>query len=139
MRDDKADAATGLPVELRLLRPDGIAVEKRQLTGDRLGGYRQSFALPRDARIGTWRVELYLDPKAPPIGSAEFRVEDFVPPQLKVELAAADHPIRPGEALSVDVTARYYYGAPGAGLPIEAEAMIALDGYPFPMQDPPPS
>jgi uncharacterized protein YfaS (alpha-2-macroglobulin family) len=133
VRDDKADAMSGLPVGLRLLRPDGIEVEKRQLSGDRLGAYPQSFALPRDARIGAWRVELRLDPKAPPIGSAEFRVEDFVPPQLKVELAAADGPIRPGEAFPVDVAARYYYGAPGAGLAIEAEAVIALDDNPFPM------
>ena len=101
---------------------------------DRLGGYRESFALPRDARFGAWRVELRLDPKAPPIGAAEFRVEDFVPPQLKVALAAADGPIRPGEAFPVDVDARYYYGAPGAGLPIEAEAVISLDENPFPTQ-----
>src|SRR5262252_7290828 len=133
VRDDKADATSGLPVGLRLLRPDGIAVEKRQLTGDQLGGYRQSFALPRDARIGAWHVELYLDPKASPIGSAELRVEAFVPPQLKVELTAADEPIRPGNAFPVDVMSRYYYGAPGAGLPIEAEAVIALDNDPFPM------
>ena len=133
VRDDKADATSGLPVGLRLLRPDGIEVEKRQLTEDRLGAYRQSFALPRDARIGAWRVELVLDPKAPPIGTAEFRVEDFVPPQLKVALAAADGPIRPGEPFPVDVDARYYYGAPGAGLAIEAEAVIALDESPFPM------
>jgi hypothetical protein len=134
VRDDKADAMSALPVGLRLLRPDGIEVEKRQPTGDRLGAYRQSFALPRDARIGAWRVELRLDPKAPPIGNAEFRVEDFVPPQLKVELAAADGPIRPGEPFPVDVAARYYYGAPGAGLAIEAEAVIALDDNPFPTQ-----
>jgi uncharacterized protein YfaS (alpha-2-macroglobulin family) len=133
VRDDKADAASGLPVGLRLLRPDGIVVETRLPTGDHLGGYRQSFALPRDARIGAWRVELHLDPKASPIGSVEFRVEDFVPPQLKVELAAADRPIRPSEAFSVDVAARYYYGAAGAGLPIEAEAAIAVDGDPYPM------
>src|SRR5712671_551739 len=133
VRDDKADATSGLPVGLRLLRPDGVEVEKRQPTGDRLGAHRQSFALPRDARFGAWRVELRLDPKAPPIGSAEFRVEDFVPPQLKVELAAADGPIRPGEAFPVDVAARYYYGAPGVGLAIEAEAVIALDENPFPM------
>src|SRR6516225_3243070 len=134
VRDEQADAMSGLPVGLRLLRPDGIEVEKRQLTGDRLGGYRESFALPRDARFGAWRVELRLDPKAPPIGTAEFRVEDFVPPQLKVALAAADGPIRPGEAFPVDLVARYYYGAPGAGLAIEAEAVIALDENPFPMQ-----
>src|SRR5271166_5959458 len=135
VRDDKAEAVSGLPIGLRLLRPDGIEVDKRQLTSgpsDQLGGYHQSFALPRDARIGAWRVELRLDPKAPPIGSAEFRVEDFVPPQLKVELAADDRPISPGESFPVNVVARYYYGAPGAGLGIEAEAVIALDDNPFP-------
>src|SRR5216683_2219699 len=132
VRDDKAEATSGLPIGLRLLRPDGIEVEKRQLVRDQLGAHHQSFALPRDARIGAWQVELRLDPKAPAIGSAEFRVEDFVPPQLKVELAAAEEPIRPAEAFPVEVTARYYYGAPGAGLGIEAEAMIALDDNPFP-------
>ncbi len=133
VRDDKAEAMSDLPISLRLLRPDGIEVEKRQLAGGRLGAYQQSFALPRDARIGSWSAELRLDPKAPPIGSAEFRVEDFVPPQLKVALAAADGPIRPGEAFPVDIDARYYYGAPGAGLAIEAESVIALDDNPFPM------
>jgi uncharacterized protein YfaS (alpha-2-macroglobulin family) len=134
VRDDKADAMSGLPVGLRLLRPDGVEVEKRQLAGDRLGGYRESFALPRGARFGAWRVELRLDPKASPIGTAEFRVEDFVPPQLKVALTAADGPIRPGETFPVDVDARFYYGAPGAGLAIEAETTIALDENPFPTQ-----
>jgi uncharacterized protein YfaS (alpha-2-macroglobulin family) len=134
VRDDKADAMSGLQVGLRLLRPDGVEVERRQPTSDRLGAYRESFALPRDARFGAWRVELRLDPKAPPVGTAEFRVEDFVPPQLKVALAAADGPIRPGQEFPVDVDARYYYGAPGAGLGIEAEAVIALDEDPFPTQ-----
>src|SRR5438552_1508673 len=127
---------SGLPVSLRLLRPDGIEVERRLLSanapGNRVGAYHQSFALARDARIGSWQVELRLDPKAPPIGKAEFQVEDFVPPQLKVELAAAGELIRPAEAFPVEVTARYYYGAPGAGLGVEAEAMIALDDNPFP-------
>ncbi|MBV9202994.1 MAG: alpha-2-macroglobulin family protein, partial [Alphaproteobacteria bacterium] len=132
VRDDKADTISGLPVGLRLLRPDGVEVEKRQLTRDRLGAYQERFALPRDARFGAWRLELRLDPKAPPIGSAEFRVEDFVPPQLKVALAAGDGPIRPGEVFPVDVDARFYYGAPGAGLGIEAEAVISLDDNPFP-------
>jgi len=136
VRDDKAKAMSGLPIGVRLLRPDGIEVERRVLSpnspGDRLGAYHQSFALPRDARIGAWQVELRLDPKAPPIGAAEFRVEDFVPPQLKIELSAPEEPIRPAEAFPVEINAHYYYGAPGAGLGIEAEAVIALDDNPFP-------
>ncbi|MBV8889235.1 MAG: alpha-2-macroglobulin family protein [Alphaproteobacteria bacterium] len=134
LRDAKAAAVTGVPVTLRLLRPDGIEVDRRQLSGDRLGAYQQSYALPADARFGTWRVELRLDPKADPLGTAEFRVEDFVPPQLKVDLTAADAPIRPAEPFPVAVAARYYYGAPGAALPVQAEATIALDDNPFPTE-----
>jgi uncharacterized protein YfaS (alpha-2-macroglobulin family) len=136
VRDDKAEGMSGLPIGVGLLRPDGIEVEHRQLSanspGDRVGSYHQSFVLPRDARIGAWQVELRLDPKAPPIGRAEFQVEDFVPPQLAVELSAADEPIRPAEAFPVEIAAHYYYGAPGAGLGTEAEAVIALDDKPFP-------
>jgi uncharacterized protein YfaS (alpha-2-macroglobulin family) len=136
VRDDKAEAMSGLPIGVRLLRPDGIEVEHRLLSpnspGDRAGAYHQSFALPRDARIGAWQVELRLDPKAPPVGTTEFQVEDFVPPQLAVELSAADEPIRPAEAFPVEIAAHYYYGAPGAGLGTEAEAVIALDDNQFP-------
>ena len=122
MRDDKAAATAGLPLTLRLVRPDGVEVERRQLTGGKLGGYAETIRMARDARIGTWRVELKLDPKAPAIGSAEFRVEDFVPPQLKVALSAGDGPVRPGEPFPVAVArqlllrrARGRTGGAGAG------------------------
>ena len=134
MRDDKADAMSGLPVGLRLLRPDGIEVEKRQLTGigwAPIGKASRCRAMRASAPGGSSCVSIRKRRRS---AAAEFRVEDFVPPQLKVELAAADGPIRPGEAFPVDVAARYYYGAPGAGLAIEAEAVIALDDNPFPMQ-----
>ncbi|HEX5318023.1 MAG TPA: alpha-2-macroglobulin [Stellaceae bacterium] len=133
-RDDKADAATGLPLTLRLLRPDGVEVDHRVLSADKLGGYAQDFALAKDARIGTWRAELKLDPKSAAIGSYEFRVEDFVPPTLKVALSAPDKPIRQGETYTAEATATYYYGAPGAGLSAEGSAAIAVDDNPYPDQ-----
>jgi uncharacterized protein YfaS (alpha-2-macroglobulin family) len=134
VRDDKAAATAGLPLTLRVVRPDGVEVERRQLTGGKLGGYAETITMARDARIGTWRVELKLDPKAPAIGSIEFRVEDFVPPQLKIALSAGDGPIRPGEAFPIEVAANYYYGAPGAELAVQAQATIAFDPDPFPAE-----
>src|SRR5947207_3966405 len=132
VRDDKANSTAGLPMTFRLLRPDGVEVERRQLTGNALGAFEVTYALARDARVGTWHAELRLDPKAPAIGSIEFLVEDFVPPQLKVELSAADRPVKPGEPYPVAVAARYYYGAPGVGLAVEAQATIGFDEAPFP-------
>jgi uncharacterized protein YfaS (alpha-2-macroglobulin family) len=134
VRDNKTDALSGVPLTLRLLRPDGIVVDSRQITGGDLGGYYQRYDLPRDARMGTWQVELRVDPKAAPIGTAEFRVEDFVPPTLKVELSASDTPIHPNEAYSISVAGKYYYGAPGADLSVQANASIAFDDKPFPSE-----
>src|SRR5262249_37764982 len=53
VRDDKADAMSGLPVTMRLVRPDGVEVEKRQPTGDRLGAHDVTGALAPAARIVT--------------------------------------------------------------------------------------
>ncbi|HJU17826.1 MAG TPA: MG2 domain-containing protein [Stellaceae bacterium] len=134
VRDDKAEAIANLPLTLRLLHPDGVETDRRQLTGGRLGGYQVTYALARDARIGTWRAELKVDPQAAPIGTIEFRVEDFVPPQLKVALTAPDRPVVPDQPFPVAVAAQYYFGAPGAGLSIDAEATVAYDDDPFPGQ-----
>jgi len=132
VRDDKAASIADLPLTLRVLRPDGVEVERRHLRGGKLGGYDAGYALARDARIGTWRAELKLDPKADPVGSVEFRVEDFVPPTLKVALSAGDGPIRPATPFAVGIAANYYYGAPGAGLPVQAQATVAFDDNPYP-------
>jgi uncharacterized protein YfaS (alpha-2-macroglobulin family) len=134
VRDDKSDALTSVPLNLRLLRPDGVVVENRQLDAGDLGAHYQRYALPRDARMGTWQVELRVDPKAAAIASAEFRVEDFVPPTLKVEVSAADGPIHPNQPYPVSIVSKYYYGAPGAGLSVEANAQIAFDSNPFPTE-----
>ena len=134
VRDDKANALSGTPLTLRLLRPDGVAVDTEQLTGDQLGGFYQKYSLPRDARIGTWSIELKVDPKGAAIATAEVRVEDFVPPTLKVALSASDDPIRPKQDYPVTVTGQYYYGAPGVGLTVQASASIAFDDKPFPSE-----
>ena len=134
VRDDKAGALSGVPLTLKLLRPDGVAVDTRQLTGGQLGGFYQRYDLPRDARIGTWQIQLFVDPKAPAVGSVEVRVEDFVPPILKVALSAGDGPIQPNQPFPVDIAGTYYYGAPGAGLTVQANATIAFDDNPFPAE-----
>ena len=134
VRDDKANALSGAPLTLRLLRPDGVAVDTKQLTGGELGGFYQKYALPRDARIGTWTIELKVDPKGAAIASTDVRVEDFVPPTLKLALSASDDPIRPNKDYSVAINSQYYYGAPGSGLTVQANASIAFADNPFPSE-----
>jgi uncharacterized protein YfaS (alpha-2-macroglobulin family) len=89
------------------------------------GGRAHSLALFSAAARGTWRIEAYADVKARPIGELKFLVEDYVPDRVDVTLATAATSIRAGSAASVDVSARYLYGAPGAELAINGEVSLA--------------
>jgi uncharacterized protein YfaS (alpha-2-macroglobulin family) len=126
-----AGDAADVPVTLRLRRPNGtIAVETVPARGP---GGAISVALPLapGAPHGGYVAEILADPGAPPIGRAGFRVEDFVPDRLAVEIAAPAALV-PGTPLSVPVTARFLYGAPAGGLSASGELLIVPDPDPFP-------
>ena len=63
-----------------------------------------------------WSVELLADPKRPPIGRAEFRVDAFVPDRMAVEADALRARSSPGQPYPLPVFARFLYGAPAADL-----------------------
>ena len=137
VRDSQAHALPDLPVFIKILRPDGVLFAQRRLapkSGDAAtgGGFHEPIALPRDARMGQWTVEVHVDPKAASVGSTSFRVEDFVPPQLAVELSAPNTPLIQGKPLSIDIAGRYYYGAPASDLPVEGDITVAAASNPFP-------
>ena len=72
------------------------------------------------------------DPGLPPIGTAEFRVDAFVPDRMAVDLGPAPGPLVPGQPYALPVTARFLYGAPGAGLTGQAQMRLVIDPAPFP-------
>ena len=70
------------------------------------------------------------------VGSIAFSVEDFAPQRLAVDVAARDEtPVGLDETRNVGLTARFLYGAPGAGLQAEGEARVRADPNPFPKFD----
>ena len=131
LRDERADALDGLPITVTLTRPDGIEAARVRLADQGAGGYATALALADTARSGTWTAEAFVDPDGDAIGRATFQVEDFVPLRLRLDLAPAAEVIRPGEMNPVAVTADYLYGAPAAGLPGEAELILAPAATPF--------
>ncbi|HZZ37003.1 MAG TPA: alpha-2-macroglobulin, partial [Caulobacteraceae bacterium] len=59
--------------------------------------------------------------------------EDFVPQRLAVTAEARkDTPVKGGESRPIEVTARFLYGAVGAGLQTQGEARLRADPNPFP-------
>lgn len=85
--------------------------------------------LSSSAPAGTWSVEVLADPKRPPIGRAEFRVDAFVPDRMAVDLTPAG-PIVPGRPYALPVVARFLYGAPAANLTGTATLRLVRDPDP---------
>jgi alpha-2-macroglobulin len=132
LRDRMAEAMPGPALTLIARRPDGVEYRRATLADEAAGARHYDLALTETAAHGRWQVDAYLDPKGDAVGHIEFDVQDFVPQRLKVELTATAPAITPGEAIPVDVTARFLYGAPGADLEGEAEATLMVDPAPFP-------
>ncbi len=129
-RDGKAAAIEGLPLTAVIRRPDGVEYA-RQVLADRGGGYVLAQPIAASAPRGIWRVELFADTAARPLAAQTFLVEDFLPERIDVALTAPETPVAPGGAVPVTLAARYLFGAPGADLAIEGEAVLrAAEGLP---------
>jgi alpha-2-macroglobulin len=132
MRDDKATAVEGMPLTVRILRPDGAEAQRHALTGDSLGAHGLDVAFSPGAQTGRWTVQAHIDPDAEPIGTLRLLVEDVVPPRIEVKMTTNAKTLVPGAAATVTAQADYLYGAPGAGLPAEAELVVLEDKTPYP-------
>ncbi|WP_417310677.1 alpha-2-macroglobulin family protein [Devosia sp.] len=121
MRDAQANAVTDLPLTVEFQRPDGVVSGKELLQSEGAGGYFTGFELPEEAMRGSWQGRFYADPEAPPLNTVTFLVEDFEPERLAFEVTADPGAIAADTPASVDVSAKYLYGAVAPGLDIEAD------------------
>jgi uncharacterized protein YfaS (alpha-2-macroglobulin family) len=129
---DAAGRPLDLPVRLRLRRPNGQVAQEIVPPRQEGGALYWPLRLSAGAPFGQWTIEALADPGAPPIGRAGFRVEAFLPERLAVEAGPVPGPLEPGpQGLRVPVTARFLYGAPGAGLSGQAEMRLLTDPEPF--------
>ncbi|MFO1174771.1 MAG: alpha-2-macroglobulin family protein [Paracoccaceae bacterium] len=133
-RDAEMKGIEGLPLTVRLIRPDGVEYS-RQLAPDAGGGGRAiSLPIGGGAPRGTWRIEVFADDENTPLASAPFLVEDFLPERIDFALSLPDGPLPIDAGGDIAVSARYLFGAPGAGLAMEGDYRISaassLDAFP---------
>ncbi|MFT4715185.1 MAG: hypothetical protein ACI861_000777 [Paracoccaceae bacterium] len=132
-RNTKAEALVGLPLTAIVTRPDGVEFTRELLDGGKAGGRVFAVQLPRSAQRGTWNIRVHSDVDASALVAAKFLVEDFSPERIDFELALQDGPISVDDVPILTVDAKYLYGAPGAGLAVEAETRVTLadglEGY----------
>ncbi|PWW04077.1 hypothetical protein DFR52_101767 [Hoeflea marina] len=142
VRDDKAEALTGIPLTVVLQRPDGVEDRRLVSDGAALGGHALALALADNSMTGTWRARIFTDPDRDVLIEKTFLVEDFQPDRIEFDLTAPAVPLTTGEPATVAIDGRYLYGAPAAGLSAEGEVVLrrsrgreAFPGYEFGLAD----
>lgn len=131
LRDRAGRAISGRNGTLITYRPNGVEAMRTRFAIDKAGVLSQEIALPHGASRGMWRSVVDIDGLGY-VGETRFSVEDFVPQRIAVALDTEDAPFLAGDDLRViDVDARFLYGAPGAGLTVQAQARIEADPRPF--------
>ena len=133
LRDRAGVAVDDRAGQLVVYRPNGMEAERLRFTEARAhgGGISLDYPLARDAARGNWRAVLEMD-GAGYAGSVSWSVEDFVPQRIAVELDAdTEMPVRVGDTRLITVDTRFLYGAPGAGLKVDARARMERDPSPF--------
>ena len=138
VRDARANAVDDLPMTLIVERPDGVEFLRRTLSDDGLGGYSDDVGLDANAMRGSWRLKLYADPKDSPLAETSVLVEDFEPERLALTIETAATTLDRTNPTSLDLEARYLYGASAPDLSVEGEVnltptntLAAYPGYEF--------
>lgn len=108
------------PVLFRVQSSRALEAAKGSATLSEQGGADFSFVVPASAPTGHYTAQVLIpgDEKKV-LGECVFQVEDFVPPRLELDLKTAAESLTGGDTLSLDLAARYLFGAPGAGLNYE--------------------
>ncbi|MEJ8572622.1 alpha-2-macroglobulin family protein [Microbaculum marinum] len=142
VRDDTADAVTGVPLTMVLTRPDGVEDRRFVSRQDELGGHVFNLPMIGSAMRGTWTAAAYSDPKGDPISEIEFLVEDFVPDRIEFDLTSAATALPAFRPVEMSVDGRFLYGAPAADLRLEGDITVSpasnlpdWPGYRFGLDD----
>lgn len=131
LRDYDGNAIKPQPLFLTLKQPDGRPYAQAQLDPKDLNYFEWSREIPVDAPTGRWQVEFRTDPKSKEAAQGmSFRIEEFLPERLKLDLSAKQEVLKPGQPLKLAVEGAYLYGAPAAGNRFTARLTLAADQHP---------
>jgi len=107
------------PIDITLIRPDGKRQPPVTITPVAgLGGFVHCELPTRaEGRTGRYRIEATLPGSSDVIGLTSTLVEAFVPARIDLTASASAERFSPGQEATADLTGKYLFGPPAAGLP----------------------
>lgn len=132
LRNGRGDAPRPFPVRLVLRDPKGRDFLQKTFVTDGCGSVSfDGFAVPGDQPGGRWEI-LVTTPEPDGgaiLGRREVKVEEFVPPQIRVKVTAPETGGLATTNLAFEVSGEHLFGGPTKELP--AEGAVSFSDAPF--------
>ncbi|MBO7686743.1 MAG: hypothetical protein J6V72_10175, partial [Kiritimatiellae bacterium] len=124
LRGADGNAPKPFPVTANLYDPEGKRFAWHTQLADKFGAVAwEEFSVPDDQMSGVWRIQVATPgDSGTVIGSKSIRIEEFVPPQIRVKVET------PSDVSATNVkftvAAEHLFGGPAKGLPVEGAVMF---------------
>jgi len=115
---------SGIPVKIKVKRPDGKEFLAIKRTLDSQGSAEGRFYLPTDAMTGAYIMEVYSGNDVL-LKSSRILVEEFMPDRIRVTAVTDKTAYRPDEEIHLDILAMNLFGTPAAGRNYEVNLQVA--------------
>lgn len=129
VRDAACNAPKPFPALFRIRKPDGRVFRDIPVTLDEFGAAEAAAELPGYLPTGGYSIELALPGTFTELGGTSVSLEDFVPPQIRVDLALPPGRLTGGQDVKLDVKSAHLFGRAAAGL--KASAYFTFKAAPF--------
>lgn len=125
-RDNTAPPAA-MPVEAKILDPQGQVIRQVQLATNDAGYVDLDLAFPAFASTGRYEAQLAAGGKT--IGQYPFQVEEFVPERMKVEVGSRESDYQLAESMDLEIEARYLFGGVPSGHKVELRCELVPGSF----------
>jgi alpha-2-macroglobulin len=119
VRTNTLDTPPDFPVRLEIRDPKWRLFKTVRNSTSKDGAFSLTINIPQDALTGDYAVRI-LAPDGQMIGRGKFKVEDFMPDRIKVDVKPTSTHSMVGQAVEYLVEGAYLFGAPAAGLRVES-------------------
>eukprot|EP01022_Parablepharisma_sp_SALTPOND_P027127 TRINITY_DN6581_c0_g1_i1.p1 TRINITY_DN6581_c0_g1~~TRINITY_DN6581_c0_g1_i1.p1 ORF type:complete len:2719 (+),score=536.27 TRINITY_DN6581_c0_g1_i1:30620-38776(+) len=120
----QADLTTppSMPLTLKWIDPRGRHMASVSLEMNEEGMAPYSFDVPAYALTGSHTLELTVAEDV--VATYEFKVEEFMPDRIKVDINPESGEPQPGEEFTYTVDSKYFFGPPASGLAVETRVQL---------------
>lgn len=130
VRSNYGDAVGAIPLQVRVLKPNGRILLEKPVELSALGTGGLDLETQQSYPTGKYTVELLVPAAKKFIGSYTFRLEDFVPNRIKVDVSLQDAFLRAGANHTVQLSAQHLFGAPAADRKAELTLVLLRGATP---------